>query len=193
MTISHHPVDRHSGPELADPSLGIPTPEATRPHTAFGTAEVLVLPTVWVAAWLLALVPVPAPGFHPGQGFSTNALRWMLSLPAGWVFVVSGMMHTQFAKRTSQLIGWQTSGFQYELGFVCFGLGAAGVYASTHGPQAWIAVIIPTTTFLVFAGVNHVVDMVREHHVTPGTAFVCLGDFGLPLSLWALVVTSHAR
>jgi hypothetical protein len=145
-----------------------------------------------VAAWVLALLGVQASGYHASQGFSVNALRWMLYLPAGWMFIVSGLMHTKFAEHTARLIGWQTNGFQYELGFVSFGLGGAGVYASLHGPQAWIAVAIPTTTFLVFAGVNHVVEMVRNRNFHPGNTFVCISDFGVPVSLWALLLATHA-
>jgi hypothetical protein len=115
----------------------------------------------------------------------------MLYLPAGWMFVVSGVMHTRFAKTTAAMIGWQTNGFQYELGFVSFGLGLAGVYASLHGSQSWIAVTIPTTTFLVFAGINHVVEMVRDHNFNPGNTFVCISDFGVPISLWALLLSAH--
>lgn len=159
--------------------------------TAIGRLGPLVLPIVWVVAWVLALAHVQASGSHAGQSFAVNALRWMLYLPAGWMFIVSGVMHTKYAKKTAEMIGWATNGFQYELGFVSFGLGAAGVYASLHGSEAWIAVTIPTTTFLVFAGVNHVVEIVRDHNFNPGNKFVCISDFGLPISLWALLVATH--
>ncbi len=164
---------------------------AAPPRSRFGQLGPLVLPIVWVVAWVLALLQVQASGYHASQGFSVNALRWMLYLPAGWMFIVSGLMHTKFAKQTAAMIGWQTNGFQYELGFVSFGLGIAGVYASTHGSQSWIAVAIPTTTFLVFAGVNHVVEIVRDHNYNPGNTFVCISDFGVPISLWALLFATH--
>jgi hypothetical protein len=151
----------------------------------------LALPIVWVVAWILALTHAQASGYHADQGWTVNAIRWMLYLPAGWMFIVSGVMHTRFAKKTAAMIGWQTNGFQYELGFVSFGLGLAGIYASTHGSQSWIAVAIPTTTFLFFAGVNHVVEMVRHHNFNPGNTFVCISDFGLPISLWALLLAAH--
>ncbi len=50
-------------------------------------------------------------------------MRWMLFLPAGIQFIVSGFMHTVFAKSTASGIGWKTNGFQYELGFASWGLG----------------------------------------------------------------------
>lgn len=173
----------------------VPVPESAppggKPLAVLESLGVLVLPIVWVVAWVLALAHVQASGYHAEQGFSVNALRWMLYLPAGWMFLVSGVMHTRFAKRTAAMIGWQTNGFQYELGFVSFGLGLAGIYASTHSSEAWIAVALPTTTFLLFAGVNHVVEMIRDHNYNPGNTFVCISDFGIPISIWALLLSAH--
>lgn len=176
---------------VIDEGVGSGAAPVEQHPSIWGSLGVLVLPTVWAVAWVLALAGVQASGYHPGQGFAVNAIRWMLYLPAGWMFIVSGLMHTKYAQRTAALIGWQTNGFQYELGFVSFGLGLAGIYASLHGSQSWVAVTIPTTTFLVFAGVNHVVEMVRDHNLNPGNTFVCISDFGLPISLWALLFAAH--
>jgi Family of unknown function (DUF6790) len=159
---------------------------------SLGRLGPLALPIVWAVAWILALAGVQASGYQADQGFSVNALRWMLYLPAGWMFIISGLMHTKYAQKTAALIGWQTNGFQYELGFVSFGLGLAGIYASLHQSEAWITMAIPTSTFLFFAGVNHVVEMVRHRNFNPGNTFVCISDFGVPISLWALLFASHA-
>jgi hypothetical protein len=159
---------------------------------SIGQLGPMVLPIVWLVAWGLALAGVQASGYHASQGSSVNALRWMFYLPAGWMFVVSGLMHTKYAEKTAALIGWKTNGFQYELGFVSFGLGGAGIYASMHGVESWVTMAIPTTTFLLFAGINHVVEMVRNHNYNPGNTFVCISDFGIPISIWALLLASHA-
>ncbi len=189
MAVQHHQLDRTFDAPARDGSTG--TPAGRSVLESIGRLGPLVLPIVWIVAWVLALAGVQASGYHASQGFSINALRWMFYLPAGWMFVVSGLMHTKYAQKTAALIGWQTNGFQYELGFVCFGLGAAGIYASLHGSQAWITMAIPTSTFLAFAGVNHVIEMFRNHNFNPGNTFVCISDFGLPISLWALLLASH--
>jgi hypothetical protein len=189
-------IDQHDLQERLDVAAGQPgdatvATEKVDDHPVLASLGILVLPIVWLVAWGLALAHVQASGYHADQGWTVNTIRWMLYLPAGWMFMVSGLMHTKFAKKTAAMIGWQTNGFQYELGFVSFGLGLAGVYASLHGPQSWIAVTIPTTTFLVFAGINHVVEMVRNHNFHPGNTFVCISDFGIPISLWALLFAAH--
>ncbi len=59
------------------------------------------------------------------------------------MFIVSGFMHTVFAKKTAANIGWQTNGFQYEIGFGSFGMGIAGfVAAGTDQTVAWVCVSI---------------------------------------------------
>ncbi len=171
-------------------------PEATASDrtwlASIGRLGPLALPIAWVVAWILALTGAQAAGYRADQGFAVNALRWMLYLPAGYMFLVSGLMHTKFAEKTAAMIGWKTNGFQYELGFVSFGLGLAGIYASMHQSEAWITMTIPTSIFLFFAGVNHVIEMVRKHNFNPGNTVVCVSDFGLPISLWALLFAAHA-
>jgi hypothetical protein len=191
MTIDQH--DTHERLDIATGQAEEPeSPNGgAKGNSAWATLGILVLPIVWLIAWGLALAHVQASGYHADQGWTVNSIRWMLYLPAGWMFMVSGLMHTKFAKKTAAMIGWQTNGFQYELGFVSFGLGLAGVYASMHGSQSWVAVTIPTTTFLVFAGINHVVEMIRDHNYNPGNTFVCISDFGIPISLWALLFAAH--
>lgn len=193
MSIDQRELHEHLGTQTrqADAAEDPASPSADERRSPLAGLGVLVLPIVWVVAWVLALTHVHASGYNSAQGFSINAIRWMLYLPAGWMFVVSAVMHTKYAKKTAAMIGWQTNGFQYELGFVSLGLGIAGIYASTHASQAWIAVTIPTTTFLAFAGINHVVEMVRHHNFHPGNTFVCISDFGVPISLWALLFAAH--
>ncbi len=41
--------------------------------------------------------------------------------------LASAMMHTVFAKSTGKNIGWTTSPFQHEFGFVSLALGIAGI------------------------------------------------------------------
>jgi hypothetical protein len=91
-----------------------------------------------------------------------------------------------------EMIGWTTNGFQYEIAFVSLGLGFGCLYASQHGPEAWIAVSLPVISFLFLAGVNHVVGMIRERNFAPGNSLICIYDFGVAISLAVLLFTSNA-
>lgn len=152
---------------------------------------VLFLPATLLAAWILALAGVSPPGATSGESFEVDAIRWMMTLPFGWMMVVSGFMHTVFAKSTAENIGWQRSPFQYELGFVCLGLGVSGIVSAYLSSDAWIPIAITTTSFLVFAGINHIIEMVRKKNFTPGNTLVLLYDFGLPASIWPLLIAAH--
>ncbi len=142
-------------------------------------------------AWILGLAGVSAPGSPDGIAWDLQVLHWTLWLPVGIAFLVSGVMHTVFAKRTSKMIGWQTNGFQYEIGFVSLGLGIAGVWSTyMSSSDAWVIMAIPTTTFLVLAGINHVIEIVREKNYAPGNTLILISDFGTPITLWAMLAAT---
>ena len=149
---------------------------------------VLFLPVTLIAAWILAIVGVSPIGHTSGDDFATTAFKWMLTVPVGPMFLVSGFMHTVLAKSTARNIGWQTNGFQYELGFVSYGIGIAGIWAASLDKDAWIAVSVVVSVFLLGAAANHIVEMVRDKNFKPGNTLVLLYDIGLPISLWALLL-----
>jgi hypothetical protein len=100
-------------------------------------------------------------------------------------------MHTGFARKTAESIGWQTNGFQYEVGFA--NLALAGIYAgSVNSPGAWIAASIAGGTFLALACCHHVVEIVRDRNFAPGNTAILIGDFGVPVSLFALLIATGA-
>jgi uncharacterized membrane protein HdeD (DUF308 family) len=140
-----------------------------------------------VLAWVFALLGLSAPGQPVDASFAISALHWMFYIPAGWMFIVSGVMHTVFAKSTAKNIGWKTNGFQYELGFASLGLGIAGIIAAYKGSGSWLELSIVITAFLVLAGINHLVEMFKNKNFTPGNTIILIYDFGLPASLWALL------
>lgn len=154
---------------------------------------VLFMPLLVVVAWLLGVFGVGGAGAPPDSDWALNSIHWMLALPVGGMFLVSGVMHTFLAKKTAANIGWQTNGFQYELGFVSFGIGIAGIVASaTSQPMAWLCVSIVVSVFLLGAAANHILEMVRDKNFKPGNSVILLYDIGLPVSLWILLFATGA-
>lgn len=148
---------------------------------------ILFLPASLLAAWLLGAIGVIAPGSETGVDFASNSIRWMMTIPAGGMFIASGLMHTIFAQRTAENIGWKTNGFQYEVGFFSFGVGAAGIYAAYLDKSAWVLLAVVISAFLLGAAANHVYEMVKDRNLKPGNTIVLVYDLGLPLSLWVLL------
>lgn len=153
---------------------------------AGGIGMGLMLPGTFVVAWILALTGTEAPGAVSGEATDINSLRWMLFF-TGIIFLVSAFMHSVLAKKTAASIGWTTNGFQYEIAFVSLGMGLACLYAGQNSKEAWIAVTIPTVTFLFLAGVNHLIEVVREKNYAPNNTLILIWDFGMPISLVALL------
>ena len=153
---------------------------------AGGIGMGLMVPATFVVAWILALTGTQAPGSPAGGASDVNSLRWMLFF-TGIIFLVSSVMHTFLAKKTAASIGWTTNGFQYEIAFVSLGMGLACLYAGQNSREAWIAVTIPTVTFLFLAGVNHLIEIIREKNYAPNNTLILIWDFGMPISLVALL------
>jgi hypothetical protein len=173
------------GSGAAPEGLGVfALPEVVAPYRVPVTA--LIPGLTVVLAWIFALLGWSAVGADPSDTFSDSAMRWMLFLPGGIMFLVSAVMHTVLARKTAAQIGWQTNGFQYEIGFVSLGLGLAGIVAANSGSDAWWPIAIAQGVFLVLAAVNHVIEMKRTRNFAPGNTFILVYDIGLPVSYLAL-------
>ena len=108
------------------------------------------------------------------------------------MFVASFFMHTVFARKTAANIGWQTNGFQYEIGFASLGLGVAGILAGATVPAAWLPVAAAGAIFLVLAGANHIREMAKDRNFSAGNTTILLYDFGLPLSYAIALIAARA-
>lgn len=155
-----------------------------------GTISGLILPALFVLAWIYALSGSAAPGATGGETTAVSDLRWLVYF-GGYVLIISSVMHSVFAKKIAASIGWKTNGFQYELAFASLGMGLGCFYAINHGVDALVTISIPIMTFLFLAGVNHVKEMVAQKNYAPNNTFILVWDFGMSISLavLALVIT----
>ena len=148
-------------------------------------------PLVFVLAWVFALAGMETFGTDSATPDDEQALRWMLFLGMGWSLAGGSIQHTLFAKQTAKAIGWESNGFQYEVGFASLAIGLAGIYASTVDDHtAWVTASIAGGGFLFLAGVNHVVEIVRSKNYAPGNTAILISDFGVPISLLALLLST---
>ena len=170
-----------------------PEPGSTAPasKTGMGKGSAYILPGLFVMAWAFALSGSTAPGAVAGESTAMGDLRWILYF-AGFVFLFSAVMHSVFRKAMAASIGWQTNGFELELASVSLGLSGACFYATYNGLEAMITVSLPIVAFLFLAGVNHVYEMVRKQNYAPNNTLILVWDFGVSVSLVALLVAAHA-
>lgn len=153
----------------------------------------LLPPALFLLSWLFALIGWTAPSASASDPFAEQALRWMLLLGLGWGLLGGAITHTIFARPAAAAIGWETNGFQYEVGFASLGMALAAIYgANSSEPAAWIVATLAGAPFLLLAGINHVVEVVRERNYAPGNTLILLSDFGVPISLGVLLVATGA-
>ena len=150
-------------------------------------------PLAFALSWLFALVGLEPFGTPESAPFDEKALRWMLLISGGCALVGNAIPHTLFARQTAEAIGWESNGFQYELGFASLAMGFAGIYASTvDEPSAWVVGSIGAGVFLLLAGLNHLREIIGERNYAPGSTVILISDFGVPISLFALLVATGA-
>jgi hypothetical protein len=150
-------------------------------------------PLVFILSWALALIGVQAPGTDSSTPFDELALRWMLFFGLGMSVLGGALTHTVFARDTAKVIGWETNGFQYEVGFTSLGIGLASIYASVMDePDAWVVASIAGGPFLLLAGLNHIVEIVRDKNYAPGNTAIVISDLGVPISLLVLLISTGA-
>lgn len=146
-----------------------------------------IFPGLFVLAWILTLVGSTPPGGLITDTSSVTALRWLLYF-AGWAFLSATIMHSIFAKKMAASIGWTTNGFQYEIAAVSLGLAIGCFYAVYHGKEAWIAISLPIISFLFFAGINHLIEIIRDKNYAPNNTLIIIWDFGVSSSLAILLM-----
>jgi hypothetical protein len=169
---------------VAEPEVG--SQNQAPPKGSMGSA--FVLPGMLVFAWAFALSGASAPGSLAHESTATSDLRWILYF-AGFVFVFSSIMHSVFRKKMAASIGWVTNGFELEIAAVSLGLGAACFYAVYHGIEAMTTISLPIVSFLFLAGVNHLFEIVKKKNYAPNNTLILVWDFGVPISLVALLIS----
>jgi hypothetical protein len=101
-------------------------------------------------------------------------------------------MHTVFAKSTAKNIGWETNGFQYEIGFSAYAMGVGSILAASRGWDTWLVMTAVMSIFLLLCTVQHIMKMVQDKNFKPGNSLILLYDIGLPVSMIGLLVATHS-
>jgi hypothetical protein len=153
-------------------------------------SQVALVPILlWVVALVCAGVAVWREPRPHKSGFAVDRLlRYLFLFPLGlqglWAFVG----HVFFAERAAASIGWANSPFQYEVGVANLGLALACFYAAFAGFEARLAAALAAASFLIGAGVIHIVDIIDTGNFAPGDAGpIMFTDFITPVVVLVLL------
>jgi hypothetical protein len=153
----------------------------------------------------LALVPfAPAIGLaiaavvHFSVDGTSDWRRWLVENAVFWLVGIGGFVvasgHILTPDKVAESIGWpKDNPFQFEVGLASLSYGVLGVFATSEGPEWWLASIVAFSVFMLGAAVGHAFQMARHHNFEPGDAgAIFYYDIAAPLLLIGLYLLCRA-
>jgi hypothetical protein len=149
----------------------------------------------WAVALLFWSVAVAQAARPMTQAFLVDrALRYLFIFPLGLMGLWAFVAHVFFTEQAAAAIGWAPSPFQFEVGYANLGIGLASLYAAYTGFYARVAVAIAASSFLIGAGIGHVMDISEHGNLAPGNAGpILVTDFLTPMVVLALLIVASRR
>lgn len=123
-------------------------------------------------ALLLVLALVLAATRRGPGGTAERYLAWLLLLPIGVTGLWAALFHLFFPTLSAEMIGWQTSPFQFEVGMADLAIGVTAVISFWRDLSFKAAAVWTASIFLLGDAVGHVHQMIVAGNFAPGNAGV---------------------
>lgn len=88
-------------------------------------------------------------------------MRYLFFFLVGLQSLFSSIAHLFYPDQTAQIIGWETSPFQFEIGMINLSFAVLGILAIWLRKGFWIALIVGYTIWLWGAGIGHIEDLMK--------------------------------
>ena len=127
---------------------------------------------------------------HFANAWLLHFLFWGMGL--GGVFSASG--HLFASDYVASYVGWPTGNlFQLEVGFANLSFALPALLAFRHPTREFrLALGLVFSTFLVGAGIVHLIDIAESGNLAPGSfGPVLVFDFASPAIFWTLFAIVH--
>lgn len=149
--------------------------------------------TLFIVGLLGAFVSIAKHAGPMSRDLVVEALiRWFVFFSIGISYLYNAVVHTVFAERAAEFIGWANSPFQLEVGFASLGFSVIGFVAFKGSWQVRLCAILGTSCFLLGAAGGHLYQMVVANNFAPGNAGpVFYTDICLPFIGWGLLYMSY--
>lgn len=96
--------------------------------------------------------------------------RWVALFGLGFSGIYTFVMHVFYPEFTAQVIGWQTSPFQFEVGMSDLAIGILGILSFRASFGFRLATVIGGLLWLWGDAFGHVLQMISHHNYTLGNA-----------------------
>lgn len=122
--------------------------------------------------------------------FNSAFILWgeLLFYVYGLANIYGGFFHAYAGKMVAATIGWQTSPFQYELGWFEIGYGFTALFSLWRPYTFRFAMTLPYSIFALACAAQHIHMMTAQHNYAPNNSGLVLwvGDLAIPLFMLAL-------
>lgn len=139
----------------------------------------------YLLGWIIGLVIYK---LNPELTLIDSFILGHLVFTVGFFGFFNFIGHVILRKKVAETIGWVSNGFQIELGITSLGIGITGILCYWFRDGFWIATLIPFSTFLIGAGILHIVEMIKNKNFKPGNTWIIIPDFLMPITLIILML-----
>jgi len=143
----------------------------------------------WVAAVAAVAIALARAARPVTRSFILDRLlRYIFIFPVGLMGLWAALGHLAVPAEVAKAIGWQTSPFQFEVGFANLGIGVTGLYAAFRSFEARLATNLVLACFLFGAGIGHIREIAVAGNFAPGNAGpILFTDFLTPIVIFVLL------
>jgi hypothetical protein len=139
---------------------------------------------VYLIGWLVGLILFK---FDGSLSLVEALTLGHLVFTVGFFGLFNFIGHVIFRKKVAKQIGWESNGFQVELGIVSMGIGISGILCYWVRDGFWIATAIPFSIFLIGAGIFHIIEIIKNKNFNIGNTWIILPDFLMPITIIVLL------
>lgn len=122
--------------------------------------------------------------------FLSKILLWEVVVGVGGLGIVAFVGHALMSEKIAKYIGWESNGFQKELGFSELGMGIIAIMSLWGGKEYLNSAIIVSCILCVGASYVRIIDLTRNRNLVWGNVISLLPDLFIPVSLIVLKILS---
>jgi hypothetical protein len=131
---------------------------------------------------------------RPGNSFADTLFGWLLLLSLGLQGIYTFVGHVFYPAYSAEMIGWENSPFQYEVGIADLTVGVLGVLAFWGNFSFRLAAAIAGIVWYWGDAIGHVRQMIVANNFAPGNAGPWFWtDVIVPLLLVVCIVCAWQR
>lgn len=122
--------------------------------------------------------------------FASKMLLWEVVIGVGFLGITAFIGHALVSERTAKYIGWNSNGFQKELGFSELGMGVIAIISLWGSSEYMNSAIIMCCILCAGASYVRIIDLTKNKNLVRGNIISLAPDLFLPISLIALKIIS---